>query len=484
MSDERQMHRGGWALLLAAIVLGSTVPLVLEEMYLRQPVVNPRYLDTSLSIDERVDDLYGYLTIVEKISFLSLASPPIPRLPFPGTDRGIPGFFAANEALHGIMAPANMTVFPMSTALGATFDPDAIYTMGTFISDEARAKFNEDGRIQAPNWPTWHSYLVYFSPTINMASDPRWGRTPETYGEDPLLTAELVIAYVKGMQGTPQNGTRDINTPLKVVTTPKHFVANQEDAWTTPEGVWRNRHNLVAQVDEKWLREYFFPPFEAAIVDGKAESIMTAYNRIQVTGRDAFGIPCTGSKWLLTDVLRGEWGFQGYVTSDCSAIGNIYGGHKTVKTGSEAVAMAINAGLDMECGDEIRKHGMAAYDMGMIEPAALERAVKANLRRWFRLGLFDPAADDPWASLSPSIIANDTHHDLARDLAEKSIVLLKNENASGAAVLPLTAASISSIVVSGPGANTAKFGGYSGTPLRPAISPKQGIETWANANGT
>jgi beta-glucosidase len=145
--------------------------------------------------------------------------------------------------------------------------------------------------------------------------------------------------------------------------------------------------------------------------------------------------------------------------------------------------MAINAGLDMECGDAIAKYGMAAYDLSLIEPAALERAVKANLRRWFRLGLFDPAEDDPWGLLGQSVIANDTHHDLARELAEKSIVLLKNANASGAAVLPLELASMSSIVVSGPGADVAKFGGYSGWPARPAISPKQGIETWANMNG-
>nr|MDO8085854.1 glycoside hydrolase family 3 C-terminal domain-containing protein [Candidatus Sigynarchaeum springense] len=482
MAGEQPLHRGGWALLLAAIVLGCTVPLLLEDVYLRQPVMNPRYLDTSLSIDERVDDLYGYLTIAEKISFLTQTSPPIPRLPFPGTDKGIPGFFAQNEALHGVMAPWGMTVFPMSVALGATFDPDAIYTMGTFISDEARAAFNRDGRVQAPNWPNWHSHLVYYSPTINMASDPRWGRTPETYGEDPFLTAELVTAYVKGMQGTQRDGMRDLDAPLKVATTPKHFVANQEEGWTTPEGIWRDRFNLVAQIDEKWLREYFFPPFEAAIVDGKAESIMSAYNAIQVAGRDSTGIACTGNKWLLTDVLRGEWGFQGYVTSDCGAIGTINGGHKNVRTAPEAVAMAINAGLDMECGDAIAKYGMAAYDTGLIEPAALERAVKANLRRWFRLGLFDPAEDDPWRFLAPSIIANDTHHALARELAEKSIVLLKNSNASGAAVLPLVAANISSIVVSGPGADTAKFGGYSGSPARPAISPMQGIQAWANAN--
>ncbi|MEX2715851.1 MAG: glycoside hydrolase family 3 C-terminal domain-containing protein [Candidatus Sigynarchaeota archaeon] len=483
MPDERPMHRGGWVFLLAVIVIGCTVPLLFEDAYLRRPVLNPRYLDTSLSIDERVDDLYSYLTISEKIAFLTQTSPPIPRLPFPGTDKGIPGFFAQNEALHGVMSPAGMTVFPMSAALGATFDPDAIYTMGVYISDEARAAFNKDNRVQAPNWPYWHSHLVYYSPTINMASDPRWGRTPETYGEDPFLTAELVRAYVKGMQGTPKDGTRDLDAPLKVVTTPKHFVANQEEGWTTPEGIWRDRFNLAVKIDEKWLREYYFPPFEAAIVDGKAESIMSAYNAIQVTGRDSTGIACTGNKWLLTDVLRGEWGFQGYVTSDCGAIGTINGGHKNVRTAPEAVAMAINAGLDMECGDAIAKHGMAAYDLGLIEPDALERAVKANLRRWFRLGLFDPVENDPWRNLPPSIIANDTHHALARELAEKSIVLLKNANASGAAILPLNAANISSIAISGPGADDAKFGGYSGWPARPAISPKKGIEAWANANG-
>jgi len=475
----KKQARAGWALLLAAVILVTTIPSLADNLSRSQAIVNPPYLDPALKTDQRVDDLYNRLTLQEAFSFLTQTSMPIPRLPFPGCNTGIPGFFAQNEALHGIVSPP-ATVYPNPTALGATFDPAAIYNMTSQISDEARAYFNEFGGVQAPYWPNGPSYLVYYAPNVNMASDPRWGRTQETYGEDPLLVSDMGVAYVQGMQGTPYLQARNYSAPIKTVTTPKHFVANQEEDWTAANGTHRDRFDLTAVVDQKWLEQYFLQPFQAVIVQGGSESIMSAYNAIERPGVDTTGTGCTGNSWLLNDTLRGSWKFQGYVTSDCGAIGTLIN-HKNVATGPEAVAMAINAGLDMACGDEPVKYGMAAYDMGLIHPAALERAVKANLRRWFDLGFFNPT--NPWQKIDSSVIGDNTHHALALKLAEESIVLLKNENASvNTPFLPLHPATVHSISIAGFGANETRFGDYSGTPVNKSVSPLDGISAWAKKN--
>ena len=252
------------------------------------------YEDPYAQLDKRVNDLLSQMTVKEKMSLLNELAPAIPRL-------GVSKYYHGNEALHGVVRPGKFTVFPQAIGLASTWNPDLIHQVATSISDEARGRWNEmeQGKLQKFN-----DLLTFWSPTVNMARDPRWGRTPETYGEDPYLTSQIGIAFVKGLQG-------DDPKYLKVVSTPKHFVANNEE---------HNRFSCQVSVPEQVLRNYYLPAFQALISEGKAQSIMTAYPAIN-------GIPCTANHWLLNDVLRKEWGFKGYTVSDCSAVANIYHSH-------------------------------------------------------------------------------------------------------------------------------------------------------------
>jgi beta-glucosidase len=296
--------------------------------------------------------------------------------------------------------------------------------------------------------------LAFWSPTVNMARDPRWGRTPETYGEDPYLTSRIGVSFVKGLQG---------NDPryLKVVSTPKHFAGNNEE---------HNRFECKAFMSERALRSYYLPAFKALITEGGAQSIMSAYNAIN-------GVPCTANKWLLTDILRNEWGFDGYVVSDCGAPGFLYSPHNYASSREEAAALALKAGLDLECSGYcnecfiFRDYLPKAYEMGKVTESEITSAAFRVLRARFKLGLFDDPSLNPYSSISPSVIGCSKHQQLALETAHQSIVLLKNSHN----ILPIDRKKIRSIAVLGINAATCEFGDYSGTSVNDPVSPLQGI---------
>ena len=280
------------------------------------------YQDENRPVEERVEDLLQRMSVAEKIDLLRASSPANERL-------GISKYYHGNEALHGVVRPGRFTVFPQAIGLAATWDPELILRVSTAISDEARARWNalDQGRLQTQ---PFSDLLTFWSPTVNMARDPRWGRTPETYGEDPFLAGEIGTAFVRGLQG-------DDPHYLKVVSTPKHFAVNNEE---------HNRFEANPRIPEKQLREYYLPAFESLVRRGHAASIMSAYNAIN-------NIPCTANPWLLTKVLREDWGFDGYVVSDCGGPALLVSGHHYVKYPETAAALALQAGLDLECGDNI-----------------------------------------------------------------------------------------------------------------------------------
>lgn len=382
------------------------------------------YLDPSKPLDVRVNDLLGRLTLEQKVSQMNYASPTIPSLK-------IPAYNWWSEALHGVARSGVATVFPQAIALGATFDENLLFRVSTVISDEARAMFNaavEKGYHQH------YGGLTFWTPNINIFRDPRWGRGQETYGEDPFLTATMGVAFVKGLQGNDPNY-------LKVAACAKHFAVHS--------GPERLRHEFNAQASLKDLRETYLPAFKA-LVDAKVEAVMCAYNRTN-------GQPCCANNFLLTDVLHKEWGFQGHVVSDCWAIADFYGGHKTVATQAEAAALSVKSGVSLNCGDEYPAL-LEAVKKGLITEKEIDHSLAILLRSRFRLGLFDPKEKNPYGSISPDVINSDIHRQLAKETAVKSIVLLKNNG-----VLPLKN-TLSKYLITGPNASSIEglIGNYYG----------------------
>jgi len=406
------------------------------------------FRNPALPEQERVADLVARLTLKEKIGLMFFIAPGIPRL-------GIEPYDHGNEALHGVVRPGTSTVFPQAIALAATWNPPLIRRMADAISDEARAK-HHGGAV--PEGHPVSGLLTFWSPVVNMVRDPRWGRTQETYGEDPHLTAKLGVAFVRGLQGSHPRY-------LKAVATPKHFAGNNEE---------HNRFGCPVRADDRYWHEFELAGFRACIMEGRAQSIMSAYNAIN-------GVPCSGNRWLLTDVLRGMWGFNGYVVSDCGAISNMVDKHHYVKTPEEAAAAAIHAGLDLEGGwfckypELFPKYLARAYRQGLVSLAAIDRSVSRVLTARVRLGMFDPPELVPFAGIKPSVVGCAKHRNLAREIARQSLVLLKNERIGAAPLLPLNAARIRKIAVVGPNAALCQFGGYSGKPVHPAVSPLAGI---------
>lgn len=400
------------------------------------------FRNSSLPLEERVDNLLSRLTIEEKISLLIATANEIPRLE-------VEKYYHGNEALHGIVKAGRYTVFPQAIALAATWNPDLINEVATAISDEARGRHNYLNYGKDQTRP-YSDLLTFWSPTVNMARDPRWGRTPETYGEDPFLTSKIGVAFVKGLQGNDEKY-------LKVVSTPKHFVANNEE---------HERFKCNAIISEKSLREYYLPAFKACIQEGKAQSIMSSYNAVN-------GLPATSNHWLLTELLRNEWGFDGYVVSDCGAVKYITTEHNYVETKEQAAKAALEAGLDLECGDDVYKNFLfTAYEEGMVDEESIDLATSRVLEARFKLGIFDPTENNPYSKISPDVIGSEKHQKLATEVARQSIVLLKNNDE----LLPLDKSEIKKIAVVGPNAVNIVFGDYSGLPVIEPISVFEGIE--------
>lgn len=404
------------------------------------------YENPDAEIDKRVNDLLLQMTVYEKMQLLQASAPAIPHL-------GIAKYYHGNEALHGVVRPGKFTVYPQAIALAATWNPELIFRVASAISDEARARWNE--LKQGENQLTvFDDLLTFWSPTVNMARDPRWGRTPETYGEDPFLTSRIGVSFVKGLQG---------NDPryLKVVSTPKHFAGNNEE---------HNRFECNDIMTERALRSYYLPAFKALITEGKAQSIMTAYNAIN-------GVPCTANKKLLTEILRNEWGFNGYIVSDCGAPDYIYSKHNYVLSRDDAAAIAMKAGLDLECAGYCtecsiyRDYLPKAYESGKVTESEINNSAFRVLRARFKLGLFDDMSLNPYTKISPLIVGCTLHQKLALETARQSIVLLKNEDS----FLPLDLKKIKKIAVLGINANSCEFGDYSGIPFNDPVSPFQGI---------
>jgi beta-glucosidase len=397
-----------------------------------------KYQDSTLNIEERVDDLISGMTLKEKISQMVYDAPAVERL-------GIPKYNWWNECLHGVGRAGIATVFPQAIGLAATWNAELMYQVATAISDEARAKHHEAIRRSIREIYTG---LTFWSPNINIFRDPRWGRGQETYGECPYLTARMGVAFVKGLQG-------DDPRYLKLVATPKHYAVHS--------GPEPDRHHFDAQVDERDICETYLPHFEAAIREAGAYSIMGAYNRTN-------GEPCCASPTLLGQILRQEWGFEGYVVSDCGAIRDIYAHHRIVETPEQAAAMAVKEGCDLNCG-ETYPALLAAVEQGLISEEEIDRAVRRLFTARFRLGMFDPPEQVAYAQIPYAVVDSPEHRELALRTARESIVLLKNENN----LLPLKK-DLESLAIIGPNAEDllVLLGNYHGTPHR-AVTPLEGI---------
>ena len=400
------------------------------------PFTNP-----DLSPEERAADLVSRLTLEEKISQLMNDAPAIDRL-------GIPKYNWWNECLHGVARAGLATVFPQAIGLAATWDTDLMYQVASAISDEARAKHHEALRRGQRGI---YQGLTFWSPNINLFRDPRWGRGMETYGEDPYLTGTMAVSFIRGLQG-------DNPKYFKVIATAKHYAVHS--------GPEPDRHTFDAVVDFPTLRSSYLPHFEMAVREGRAYSVMCAYNRYQ-------NLPCCGSPFLLNDILRHEWGFAGYVVSDCDAVDDIYATHKLVPTLAEAAALALKAGTDLNCGRAYSAL-LEAVRKGLVDEATVDTAARRLFIARFRLGMFDPPERVPYASIPYSVVDSPAHRALALQAARKSIVLLQNRGE----VLPLPK-SIKSLAVIGPNADDVEvlLGNYNGFPAEP-ITPLRGLKEW------
>jgi beta-glucosidase len=397
------------------------------------------FQNPDLPIDERVSDLVSRMTLDEKVHQMLYAAPAIPRL-------GVPEYNWWGEALHGVARAGKATVFPQAIGLAATWDSDLMFRTATAISDEARAKHHDAVRKgRRGNYEG----LSFWSPNINIFRDPRWGRGMETYGEDPYLTGTLGVQFVKGMQGNDP-------TYFKTISTPKHFAVHS--------GPEPDRHVFDAVVDERDLRETYLPAFRATIIDANAQSVMCAYNRFR-------GQPCCGSSELIQKILRDEWGFSGYVVSDCWAIMDFYTTHKVDKTAPEAAARALIAGTDLNCGVTYDSLGVAVRK-GLVSEQLVDVAVKRLFNARFKLGMFDPPERVRYANIPISNNDSKEHKQLAIEAARKSIVLLKNEGG----LLPLNDKP-RTIAVIGPNANDVDLllGNYNGLPSHP-VTPLAGLK--------
>ncbi|MGB8012110.1 MAG: glycoside hydrolase family 3 C-terminal domain-containing protein [Terriglobales bacterium] len=423
---------------LVHVLLFSFILLCAALAQTGQPPAVPSYLDPAQPLNLRVDDLISRMTLEEKASQLVNQARAIPRLQVPAYDWW-------SEALHGVANAGTATVFPEPIALGATFDAPLIHDMAVVIGTEARAKHNQ--AVRAGRRDIMEG-LDFWSPNINIFRDPRWGRGQETYGEDPFLTGRMGVAFVTGLQG-------DDPKYYRVISTPKHFAVHS--------GPEPSRHSIDVQVSKHDMEDTYLPAFRATVTEGKAGSVMCAYNRVN-------GQPACANNFLLRDQLRGAWKFNGYVVSDCDAITDIFNGHHFTKSMAEAGAVSLKTGMDNECADFFTKATdnsdyvkfLDAVKQGLLTEADMNVALKRLFTARFRLGLFDPPEKVPYAQTPDSEIDSEAHRELALKMARESIVLLKNDG-----VLPLSG-SVKTIAVVGPLAQSVRVleGNYNGTPSR------------------
>ena len=389
------------------------------------------YLNPDLPREQRVEDLLSRLTLHEKLGLMMNSSKGVERL-------GIPDYDWWNEALHGVARAGLATVYPQAIGLAATFDPETQLQTFTYISDEARAKYYDSARKGERS--RYHG-LTFWTPNINIFRDPRWGRGQETYGEDPYLTSVMGAATVRGLQGDDPNY-------YKTHACAKHFAVHSGPEW--------NRHSFDVTVSARDLWETYLPAFKTLAVDAGVREFMGAYNSYA-------GDPCCASNFLLNEILRGRWAYDGIVVSDCGAINDFYieSHHGTHSSPASASADAVKKGTDIECGSSYVAL-IDAYQEGLITEADLDVSLRRILNGFFELGIFDPASRIPWSGIPYSNVDCQEHRDQALKVARESVVLLKNKDK----LLPLKPSSIRKIAVVGPNADDEKMmlGNYNGTP--------------------
>jgi beta-glucosidase len=403
------------------------------------------YQNTNLDFETRAADLVSRMSLEEKVGQLTHYADAVEHL-------GVPEYNWWNECLHGVARSGRATVFPQAIGMAATFDRDMMFRMADITSTEARAKYHD---YFSKGKHGMYQGLTFWSPNINIFRDPRWGRGHETYGEDPYLTGEMGVQFVKGLQG-------DDPRYLKTVATSKHYIVH-----SGPEPL---RHEFDAVVTERDFRDTYLPAFKKTVEKGHVYSVMCAYNRY-------LGEPCCGSIPLQEELLRGELGFQGYIVSDCGAIYDFHWGHKVVEGREEAAALGVFAGTDLNCGDQYE--GLVdAVKEGLIAEEEIDVVVERLMLARMKLGMFDPGEMLPWSAYPVDTLASEPHKEVAREMARKSMVLLKNEKNT----LPMSK-ELKRVAVIGPNAHNVdvQMGNYNGTPVDP-VSVLDGIRAKLGAD--
>ncbi len=395
-----------------------------------------KFQDPSLATDLRVADLISHMTLEEKVNQLFNAAPAIPRL-------GIPAYNWWNESLHGVARAGKATVFPQAIGLAATFDESLMLKVATAVSDEARAKHHDFVRN---NVRSIYTGLTFWTPNINIFRDPRWGRGQETYGEDPYLTGRMAVNFIKGLQS-------DHPKYFKTIATAKHYAVHSGPEFT--------RHSENTFVNDRDLYETYLPAFKVAVKEANVQSVMCAYNRF----RDK---PCCGSDYLLSTILRNEFGFSGYVVSDCGAITDFYKkeNHHVVETPEQAWGWAVASGTDLnceECPAFINDNLDSAVQTGIINEKDINTSLSRLFNARFKLGMFDPEDQVAYSKIPMTVVGSEKHLKLTQEAAEKSLVLLMNNG-----VLPLK--NVKKIALIGPNADNpvTLIGNYAGLPVNPS----------------
>ena len=425
--------------------------LLIGQTLSQKPKV-PIYLNTNYSFEERAADLVSRLNLKEKQSLLGNNMAAVPRL-------GIKSYNVWSEALHGVLTSANPeegldgpTSFSNSVALGSSWDPYLVQRTAEAISDEARAIY-----------ATGTKGLTYWSPVVEPIRDPRWGRTGESYGEDPFLVSEIASGFVKGLMG-------DDPKYLKTVPSAKHYLANNSEF---------DRHVSSSNMDSRDMREFYLSPYKKLIEEDNLPSIMSSYNAVN-------GVPTSASQYYLDTIARRTYGMEGYITGDCASIEDIFTGHYYVETAEEATALGLIAGVDCDCGSIYQRSAIDALEKDLMTMADIDRALVNTFTVRMRTGEFDPPAEVPYSRYQTSIVNSPANQALAKEIATKTPVLLKNNTLSKTnnQALPLMPGLLKKIALIGPQAEEVELGPYSGRPEEDnMISPVAGIEKYLKENG-